>query len=385
MMNRARERAGAGPAEGCRPEGEGGFALLVALLTLVGLTALASAGFVLSETENDVSQNQLAAAYADQAANAGLFEYLGTHGAATDTATYTYPHGSATVFGERLLDLGNGHVLYRITASGSYSAGTGGVAARTVGAAAIYSSGTITATAGVTSGGGFHKNGAAGLLSGSDGATSAECPGAPRPAVAGLAVPQDGFEQSGSGGPVEKSKKKVEELVGGETCDGCEGDPPLDESGTPEEQLAKTGVDWESVVNGGTRADYTIPPDSWPNFSQLGEDAWPVIYVEDASYAVNAEQSGRGTLIVRGNLTMNGSFRWDGLVLIGGSLTSNGNNTVEGATIAGLNILLGESVTDSDIGNGQKRFQYHSCNLYWAKEAAFGGMAVLPGSWFESM
>ena len=57
---------------------------------------------------------------------------------------------------------------------------------------------------------------------------------------------------------------------------------------------------------------------------------------------------------------LDGNFNWDGLVLVGGYLTSNGYQTVEGATITGLNELLGETTPASDLGNGNKEFFYDS-------------------------
>ena len=50
--------------------------------------------------------------------------------------------------------------------------------------------------------------------------------------------------------------------------------------------------------------------------------------------------------------------------LVGGQLTSNGNNTTAGATLSGLNFLIGgtpsqSSVDDSDA-NGQKTYVYNS-------------------------
>lgn len=53
-------------------------------------------------------------------------------------------------------------------------------------------------------------------------------------------------------------------------------------------------------------------------------------------------------------------------MLIGGKLTSNGNNTTAGATLSGLNFLIGGtpagSSDDSDA-NGTKTCTYNSCNV----------------------
>jgi hypothetical protein len=72
---------------------------------------------------------------------------------------------------------------------------------------------------------------------------------------------------------------------------------------------------------------------------------------------------GQGILIVTGDLTFNGSAKWNGIVLVGGTITSNGNQTVTGAVITGLNIKLGMAVPINTLGNGNKTYQYDSCDI----------------------
>jgi hypothetical protein len=224
----------------------------------------------------------------------------------------------------------------------------------------------VVAKASFASGSGLQKNGGAGTISGVDQAPGGDpkCPNSPAATVAGVAVPPGGYTQSGGG------------LV-------PQGAPDVYEAPSGIELLQSTGVPWNKIVNEGLLApDYTVPPDSWPDFGSMGPDEWPVIYVKN-NIEVTPTESGRGTLIVRNNLTMNGSFEWDGLVLVGGYVTSNGYQTVQGATITGLNELIGETTPASDLGNGNKKFLYESCNLTMASKAAFGGLAEVPGSWFE--
>ena len=157
----------------------------------------------------------------------------------------------------------------------------------------------------------------------------------------------------------------------------------MDDAQTTTEMLAEIGIDWEAVVDGGMlNADYTIPPDSCPNFASIPADEWPVIFV-DGDFSVSPSESGRGMLIVEGDLALNGTFQWEGAILVGGYITSNGYQTVEGATLSGLNEALGETVPSTDIGNGNKAFKYHSCNLKQAAQAAFGGLSPVPGTWAE--
>ena len=109
----------------------------------------------------------------------------------------------------------------------------------------------------------------------------------------------------------------------------------------------------------------------------------------DGDLTVSPDETGRGTIIVTGNLEMEGSFEWDGVLLVGGYMSSNGYQTIEGAVVTGLNILLGESVPTSDIGNGNKNFLYNSCWLKRASESWDGsvpaGLALVPGSWSEDI
>ncbi len=143
-------------------------------------------------------------------------------------------------------------------------------------------------------------------------------------------------------------------------------------------------LDWQAVVNGGLYPGYTLPPDAWPDFGALPPDDWPIVQVT-GDLSVNPSKSGQGTLVVTGDLTMSGSFKWDGIMLVGGVLTSNGNQTIDGAVVTGLNVLLGQTVGESHVANGNKKFRYDSCKVVFAKEASFGGLVEIPGTWRESM
>jgi hypothetical protein len=192
--------------------------------------------------------------------------------------------------------------------------------------------------------------------------------------VSGIAVPPGGYSQNG--GP-----------PGSHVPEG----DPHDIVEKPVDQLLEdAGIPWDDIVNGDAlSADYRYNGDGsgngWPDFGQLPQSEWPVVYASDpAGVSVNSGQSGRGVLVVRGNLTMNGNFQWDGVLMVGGSITSNGNQTLEGAIFTGLNESLGEHVNELSIGNGTKTFQYHSCNFTQAQQS-LARLVPLPGSWHERM
>ncbi len=349
---------------GAAVRNDGGFALLMVLLTLIGLTALAAAGFVLSNTDNRVSQNHVSSLEAFLTANAGLYEYLGTQKDGETAQTYTYGTGTANVSGQKLLDIGDGRRLYRITSLATYDSPEGGTATRTVSAVAMLAAAEIEFPAAIAAVPGLDKQGGSGEIDGNDQADEDDCEIAVDDPVAGVLVPPGGYNQNGGSSVPE-------------------GDPDiweLDQAAL----MALLNLDWEGVVNGDLFPDYTVPPDDWPDFGALPPDDWPIVQAT-GDLAVGPGHSGRGTLGVSGDLTMNGSFEWDGIILVGGVLTSNGNQTIEGAVVTGLNLLLGQAVEESHIASGNKKFRYNSCNVVFAKEAAFTRLIEIPGTWTESL
>ena len=350
---------------------EDGAALIIVLVTLVGLTALAVAGMMVTDTEIRASQNMEASTYAFYAADAGLHEYLGTHKTADTAATYTFAEGTATVLGEKLVNLtsDSSRVLYRIISQGTYVSPAGGQANRTLRVNAIRSSGEspFTFGAGLAAPTGLIKSGGSGLLSGFDTSDSTECAG---PNVAGVSVPEiPGYYQT-NGDTVPVGNPGIVEHADGLTL------------------LDETGIDWGELLAGNVvPPDYSIPPDAYP-FTEndaLDPEGWPVIIVDQDLFELNTwKQSGRGLLIVRGDFEPSGSFEWDGVVLIGGRLRTNGGVEFEGAIVAGLNIQLGDTVAETELGNGNLSIQYNNCNIERAF-SALAGLSEVPGTWNESM
>ena len=350
--------------------GEGGFALILVLFVLVGLTAMATAGFLSTESEYQVSENHSANVHALSAANSGLYDYLGNSTTGIDTVTYSYPNASVTVFGEQYLDLGNNRELLRLTATARYVSPAGDTATRVLNTLAVHAvtTGNINVTAAFASGTNIAKNGGSGTISGYDSSSPGDCPGAGTNDVAGVAVPPGGYTQTGGSSVPE-------------------GDPDIDDSQSGLDQVLATGIDWPGMINGGgMQPDYTVPPDPWPDFSTIPANEWPLIYVTAADYSIAASDDGHGVIVARYDVTMNGSFEWDGILLVGGRITSNGYQQIRGATVTGLNLLLGETVLSNNVGNGNKTFQYDSCNVLEASQALGSEfVAEQPASLSESI
>ncbi len=108
----------------------------------------------------------------------------------------------------------------------------------------------------------------------------------------------------------------------------------------------------------------------------------PLILIDADDYAVGPGHSGRGTLVFQGAAEFNGAFAWEGLILIGDEFTSNGNQDIDGAVVAGLNLMLGVSPQPVDLGNGTWAIAYHSCNVLNALKG-IGWPVDEPGTWHE--
>jgi hypothetical protein len=213
---------------------------------------------------------------------------------------------------------------------------------------------------------GIQKNGGSGEINGNDNCPAASGGGAP--AVAGVAVPANpGYSQNG-GSPVPQGSPGISSI-----------------GATATEAAAAVKIDWNGIVNQNTIVpDITIPGGTWPASTWASNpNYYPVIKVI-GNYALPSQ--GRGTLIVTGDMTISGSNMWQGIVLVGGNLTSNGNNTVYGAIVTGLNVKLqGQTpppppVGVNSVGNGNKEFQYDSCEVRKAT-AGMGGYVPIPNTW----
>lgn len=360
------------------PGGERGFALALVLIALVGLTALGVGGWLLSSSGFKASQAQRTSSHAFYLANAGLEQFLATHQGPvpSSSVTFTYADGTAEVTVQTMNDLtqtGNHNPLqsvWKVRSVGRHQLPKGGTAVRTVQTLALLNADSFNFPSAFSSASGMRKNGAAGVIDGHDASMTGECPEAGARNTNGVMTPESApYEQTGGAQLVPEGEPKDTALTA-----------------SAQDLLEATGVDWPALIAGETlQFDYRIPPDPWPDYSAIPSDEWPVIYVdnEGEEFTVGPGKSGRGTLIVRGDLKMDGSFEWKGPILVGGALTTDGFQTVEGGITSGFNLLLGEAVDQSSIGNGSKSIEFHYCNNNAAMKHT-ATFVQLPGTWFES-
>jgi hypothetical protein len=346
-----------------------GFALPMALMVMVVLTAGIAAGYAATSAETVTNAAHRGDTRAYNLAVAGLEQFLARRNepgfctnclvdptaAAADSewTTVTLTGGYALVKSV----LVRKHIddtlpaLFFIRSEGvdesvkltGATAGTNG--RRAVGIYATWNTATVNVQGAWFALAGLRKNGTAGRIDGADNCTSTE--GGGKPTVAGAVIPSGG-QFSGMTSPFQ-------------------GSPPIDTSKTFEQLKAETKLDWAGILAGSITPDFDIPGDAFPNSAWFANnpDAWPIIRIRSPQ-STTLQNVGRGMIIVDNDFSILGSNMWDGIVLVGGKLTSNGNNTTAGATFAGLNYLLGgtpEQSSDDSDANGQKTYVYHSCNV----------------------
>jgi hypothetical protein len=358
-----------------------GYALPMAILMSAVLVAALAASFVSTSGEFTTNNAARGQNRAFNIAQTGLEQFMVRRNesgwctncvsdpavADSEWTHIALPGGYADVMAVRVRPMvGNTNAMYFIRSKGvdtsiKISGATSSVAEHTVGVYATWNTATIDVKAAWVSLSGLNKNGT-GLISGVD-----QC-GA-KADVAGVMVPKgDLHVQGNSFNP--------------------EGSPPVDKSKLFTSLRNSINIDWASIISGGISADYEIPGQTFPAATLFDNDPnfWPVIRIHTNNYSL--PNRGRGMIIADSNFTISGSNMWDGIVLVGGMLTSNGNNTTAGATLSGLNYLIGgtpstSSVDDSDA-NGQKTYVYNSCNVSKAA-SRLKRYAALPNTWMDNL
>lgn len=324
-----------------------GFALPLVLAVMVFLTVGVATAFTRVQSEVRTDQDHQSKADAFAYAQSGLEQFavnratLGfnpTNPAVSESTRIAMAEGYADVILRRVrTKTATTPGVFLLRSRGVRNGGAMAVAGSsryTVTQYAFFREGEMDVLSAWTSLSGLLKNGTAGTITGVDNCGM-------KPTVAGVAVPDASYTQSG-----------------GSTVPT--GNPPILYLGNQTQTNNAVKIDWDGIVNQNLLwPDVVYPTQAWPSWA--GNPSWyPVIRVNGNLTLPN---DGQGTLIVTGNLVINGSLRWKGIILAGGTIYANGNNNVLGAVVSGLNEKLGITVPDSDIGNGTKAYIYDSCEI----------------------
>ena len=334
-----------------------GMALPMAVLAVALLTSVIAGALLVLGSERRTIDTQDATVKAAALAQSALawfmkernttFGFTATPPAASESTRIDYTGlGYADVVLARVRpEAGANRAIYIVRSHGVLTGGrlSGLPAAeRTVAQYAQFARQSLEVKGGWTALTGLTKNGSQGTLSGVDNCGDSAT-------VGGVAVPTvPGYQQNGGGSSVPT------------------GNPPIVDLGTQAQASAAVNIDWDAIINhGAITPTITIPPGSLPP-TPYPANYWPIILINNTSLfnlGAGTAYRGQGLLIVKGDLAIDGSSQWNGIVLVGGVLTANGNNTVLGSAVSGLNVKLGMTVAASDVGNGTKTYQYDSCNV----------------------
>jgi hypothetical protein len=335
-----------------------GIALVLALVLVVILSVAAASALAMVGSERRFVEDQEAAAEAHVMARSAYNQFIAnptgympsfspTTFAGPDSVQFTFSDGHVWLSVQRVRpSVGGSMPLFLLRSRGVRTINrpvSTPVAERVFAQYAQWQDGDMGALAAWTSLSGLTKNGGSGTISGADNCGA-------ETSVAGVAVPTiPGYVQNG-GSSVPAGSPNILNL----------GLVPT---------AAQVGINWAAIVSGMSTAADVLIPGTWPSFAS--STYWPIIYVDQAS-TFSLPSSGRGMLIVKNNMTISGSLQWDGVILVGGTLTSNGNNTIKGSLVTGLNVLLGQVVGVSDVGNGTKTIKFDSCNIASATQHLTG-------------
>ncbi|WP_420635234.1 hypothetical protein [Candidatus Palauibacter sp.] len=333
-----------------------GFALPWTMLVLLIVSLLAAGGFLITWLEGQSARAFARATEAFYVAEGGLATALAeAEGPNPSVPPVGLGGGTATVAFEPLIDLRPGETVFRVESRGEIVSG-GATFERSVGQL-MWVAGPPRLPGALVLFGGVSGPPPAGTISGLDPLGGA-CPEQPSP-VAGIAY---------RGGPPPSP------------------DSLLTISGSPPDQwipgsvsvAAETGIRWtELLATWGPEPDATVPPDPWPGPGIGG--GWPSIRIP-GSAALGAASSGRGALVVEGDLTLDGGFAWNGLILVGGALLLNGDISVRGTLASGLAGGLGLA---ADFAGHTIDLRFDACAVAAAARRLTAPAAQIPGTWYE--
>ncbi|MCY3601306.1 MAG: pilus assembly PilX N-terminal domain-containing protein [Gemmatimonadetes bacterium] len=337
------------------PEAEPrGFALPSAMLTLLLVSLMAAGGFFVTWIDGQSARAFARSTEAFYVAESGLATALALAEMPNPSVPpVTLGAGTATVSFEHLLELRPGEAVYRVESLGRVVYGDA-TFERSVGQL-LWVAGPPRVPGALVLMGSTGAVPPKGTITGLDAFGSA-CPQQPSP-VAGVAY---------WGGPPPAPDSLL-------TISGSPADRRMsaDVSVT-----AETGIRWtELLASWSPRPDAVVPSDPWP--SPGADSSYTRI---SGSGTLGAGSSGRGALVVEGDLTLDDGFAWRGLILVGGALLLNGDISVHGSVASGL---AGGAGVAADFGGHRIDLRFSACAVATAAERLTAPAAAIPGTWYE--
>jgi hypothetical protein len=339
----------------------GGFVLVLVVLMLFAISVAGAAGYLVVSTELNMAKHAGQGAEALSVARAGLQRFVAEQlGVVGDSVSYAIGDGVALVTTRRVSRRDSITDVYYIRSEGTlvdvFTPAT--PARRVVGAYAVHHRrplrhhGAFMVSATET-----YARGAAGVISGNDASTDPSCPGSGTPPLYG---PITGAIAGGATGA----------LSGGI----LEGTPPGEAwGGGFAAAYDSVALRWDIL------SDPTFPVDFdgvLPDYGSIPSDSFPVVRV-NGYFNPGSTWSGRGLLIVNGELDAASGFVWEGIVLAG-SVDDIHEGQVRGMLVGGLD---GPNPYSTVYWEGTIR--YYSCLVNGANES-LSYMELLDNTLFEA-
>ncbi len=130
---------------------------------------------------------------------------------------------------------------------------------------------------------------------------------------------------------------------------------------------------WSFFTDPALTVDHEYPAQGWPIMPPGNYQAIRV----SGDFNANAARSGRGFLIVTGEISFGAAFLWEGVILAG---RMEGIVNAPGMDVQGL-VVVGLDGDQPPIQLSTGSFRYHSCHAYEAGRAA-SYLSPLPSSWW---
>ncbi len=375
---------------------ERGIALAVAIFALVIVGALVAGAFFAGTQEQRVAENARRLQQSFGVAEVGVAQQVATWNPATLNVTPVYPAGSVTladaptatgVYGGRILKLNANLYLIDVTAQDSVSRsgrlGASGGARQRIGLLTRIKPLQINIQASLTTQGGASLSGNAAV---------------------------DGTDHTPPGwvdcGPVDSTKAGIR-VNGPVTTSGnavVVGDPPVmqdpslkdstftqygDVNYTQLTQMATLVVQPANMTTAPSlNGDGTCNKTDFRNWGDgINQNApcanyFPIIYVPGATgkTTLNGVQ-GQGILLVDGDLAVQGSYEFFGIVIVRGSLTTAGGGSTDAHFWGGV---MAQNVSlDLQNLSGKATLNYSKCSIIQALQMTQATMPMVSRGWAQ--
>ncbi len=333
-----------------------GFVLVLVVMMLFAISVAGAAGYLVVNSEFTMARHADEGSEALAAARAGLHRFVAEQiGVVGDSVSYAIGGGVAMITTRKIAEEDSLTHLYYVRSEGTVvDPFTPGVPARRVVGAYAYSHRRPLAhhAAFMVTANAVYAQNSGGVIDGDEHNSSSDCPGGNADDITGAIARVTTGQQSGG---------------------NLDGSPNGEQwSGGFTQMYDSVGLRWDVLSDPTFPVDFEGTP---PNWASLPSDSFPVVRV-NGYFNPGSSWSGRGVLIVNGELDASSSFSWDGIVLAG-SVDDIHEGTIRGMLVGGLD---GPNPYNTVYWRGQIR--YYSCNVYAANES-LSYMELLDNTMFE--